>query len=142
VLDIDAPDALKQFQGISLHPNSTETRDYIVSEYLAPQPSMEALEKRVGNLPDDVRKYDRSLRAILTEEYKYIRGSDGSDELYDIRSDPGETNDIADTHREIVNELDTQLDEWLDSFEHADHTGSVEMNEDTKARLEDLGYLQ
>jgi len=103
---------------------------------------MAALEKRVGKLPEDVRLYDRSLRAIRTDRYKYVRGSDGAQELYDVRSDPTETNDIADTERDIVDELDEQLDAWLDSFEHAESAGEVAMDDDTKSRLEDLGYLQ
>jgi len=142
VLDIEAPDAREQFQGVSFHPDAESKREYAVAEYLAPQPSMAALEKRVGKLPEDVRLYDRSLRAIRTDRYKYVRGSDGAQELYDVRSDPTETNDIADTERDIVDELDEQLDAWLDSFEHAESAGEVAMDDDTKSRLEDLGYLQ
>jgi len=142
VLDIDAPEAREQFQGISFHPDVDETREYAVAEYMAPQPSMDALEKRVGDLPDHVHAYNRSLRAIRTDQYKYICGSDGSQELYDIQSDPDETSNIVDTHNDVVTELDTTLDEWLDSFERADSSGDVEMREDTKQRLEDLGYLQ
>ncbi|MFU1780584.1 sulfatase-like hydrolase/transferase [Haloarcula japonica] len=141
-LDIDAPTAREQFQGISFHPDSKKTREYAIAEYMAPQPSMDALEQRVGRLPEHVQKYDRSLRAIRTDQYKCIRGSDGTRELYDILNDPGETNDIADTHEDIVANLDAKLDEWLDSFESANYTGEVSMNDATKARLEDLGYLQ
>jgi len=142
VLDIDAPEARQQFQGLSFHPASEETREFAVAEYMAPQPTMGALEKRVGDLPDHVRRYDRSLKAIRTDRYKYIRGSDGSNELYDLHDDPRETNDITDTHADICTELDAKLDKWLDSFEHADPTSEVSMGDDTKARLEDLGYLQ
>jgi hypothetical protein len=79
---------------------------------------------------------------IRTDRYKYIRGSDGSWEFYDIRHDPGETEDLADTRGDVVADLDTPLEEWLDPFEHADLSGNVEMREATRIRLEDLGYLQ
>jgi arylsulfatase A-like enzyme len=141
-LGINAPKIREQFQGTSFHPNAEGTREYVHAEYLAPQPSMNALKKRVGSLPDHVHKYNRSLRAIRTDQYKFIRGSDGIHELYDVQSDPDETNDIAGTNDDIVDELDTQLDEWLDSFEHADYSDNVSMDEETKTRLEDLGYLQ
>lgn len=143
-LGIEAPKAREQFQGISFYPESGtgQTREFAVAEYMAPQPSMEALEKRVGKLPENVLKYDRSLRAIRTNQYKYIRGSDGSKELYDIQNDPEEMNNIAEEKSGITESLDSKLDQWLDSFEHTDHTGKVSMDEDTKARLEDLGYLQ
>ncbi|WP_336337134.1 sulfatase [Haloarcula brevis] len=142
VLDIDALDARKQFQGISFHPDSEATREHAVAEYLAPQPSMAALEKRVGELPPEVHIYDRTLRTIRTDRYKYIRGSDGSRELYEIQLDSDETNDIADRESKKVVELDEQLDTWLDSFKHAENVSDVSMSASTKSRLEELGYLQ
>jgi arylsulfatase A-like enzyme len=100
------------------------------------------LEQRVGTLSEKVRQYDRSLRAIRTETHAYIRGSDGSTELYDLTADPDETENVAAEHPETVADLDAQLDAWLDSFEHADATGEVSMDAATRDRLEDLGYLQ
>jgi len=86
---IDAPEFREQAQGQSFHPDAdTKPREYAYAEYLAPQPSMEALEKRVGELPESVYEYDRSLRAIRTDRWKLIRGSDGTRWLYDIENDP------------------------------------------------------
>jgi arylsulfatase A-like enzyme len=142
VLDIDVSDAREQFQGISFHPDADGAREYAIAEYMAPQPSMDALEKRLDDLPEHVQKYNRSLRAIRTDQYKYILGSDGLTELYDIVADPREGNDLADTHEDIIGELEDKVGEWFGSFEQTEHTSEVSMNEDTKARLEDLGYLQ
>lgn len=140
---IEAPEFRKQTQGTSFYPDSdTDPREYVVAEYLAPQPSMEALEKRVGELSESVKKYNRSLRTIRTERWKLIRGSDGSKELYNIESDPGETRDLSDDEPTVRRRLENKLDEWIDSFETADVSGDVEMQQDTKDRLEDLGYLQ
>ncbi|AKH97423.1 sulfatase family protein [Halanaeroarchaeum sulfurireducens] len=142
VLDSDAPEAREQFQGIAFHPVANETRDDAIAEYMAPQPSMEALEKRVGDFPESVYEDDRSPRAIRTDRWKLIRGSDGSIELYDTENDPGETTDLSEEREDIRQELGTKLDDWLTSFECADQTGYVVMREETKDRLEDLGYLQ
>lgn len=143
VANIDAPATRTQFQGVSFHPDSdTESQEYAIAEYMGPQPSIDALEKRVGPLPEYIHKYDRSLRAIRTTDYKLIRGSDGSRELYQIAEDPMEEHDLAEEQPEIRNDLDAQLDEWVDSFEHADTSGSVSMSQSTQDRLEDLGYLQ
>lgn len=141
---IDVPlSSIPEFQGSSFHPNSnTQPRERIFAEYLSPQPSMEALEKRVGLVPESVYQYDRSLRAIRTGEYKFIRGSDGSRELYNVTVDPGEKRNIADEKSEITTELDKQLTDWKESFKHADVSGSAEMSTATQNRLEDLGYLQ
>jgi len=103
---------------------------------------MKALEKRVGTLPDSVYEYDRSLRAIRTYEWKLIRGSDGTIELYDIESDPEESENVAGEHEGVVADLEGKLDDWLNSFEHADSSGEVSMRDETAQQLEDLGYLQ
>ncbi len=143
IAGIDAPQLRKQLQGRSFHPDSSSPpREYAIAEYMAPQPSMEALEKRVGSLPSEVQEYDRSLRAIRTTDYKLIRGSDGHEEFYRVDSDPGETTNLAAESPESMRELEAELDSWLESFEHAEIEGSVSMDRDTKDRLEDLGYLQ
>jgi len=130
-------------QGRSFHPDTeTEPRDYVFAEYMAPQPSMDALKKRVGDLPEEVYQYDRSLRAIRSHDWKLIRGSDGSIKLYHVAEDPGELKNLASERPKKVSELEGELDAWLDSFEHADTTGDADMSDSTKDRLEDLGYLQ
>ncbi len=141
-LNIDAPEAREQFQGVSFHPDADQSREYVTAEYMAPQPSMDALKTQIGDLPDHVYEHDRSLRAIRTDEYKYIRGSDGSQELYNIQKDPNEQTNLVDANPDIVEEYDAMLDEWLDSFNRAKSSQDVSMNDDTKSRLEDLGYLQ
>lgn len=143
VAAVEAPAARAEFQGRSLHPDSKEPApEYVISEYLAPLPSMEALEQNVGELPDHVYEYDRSLRAIRTNEYKLIRGSDGSVELYELDTNPAETINISSTNPQEVERLSTHLDEWLDSFQHADTEESVTINGARKEQLEELGYLQ
>lgn len=137
---IDAPEAREQTQGRSLLAQETP-REAVFAEYVSPQPSMEQLEERFGEIPDHVYEYDRSLRAVRTREYKYIRGSDESEELYDVEQDPEERFDIASTEPDITEDLATDLGEWVDSFEHAEREGEVDMTEGTKNRLRDLGYL-
>ena len=140
---IDAPEFRKQMQGRSFHPDAdTEPREYVFAEYMAPQPSMDALEKRVGDLSEDVYEYNRSLRAIRSTEWKYIRGSDGSEELYNVAENPEETENLVNENPEKAAELKSALDDWLQSFDHADADGDVSMRDETKERLEELGYLQ
>lgn len=42
----------------------------------------------------------------------------------------------------IADEREAKLDDWLDSFDHADASGSVSMTQSTQDWLEHLGYLQ
>ncbi len=143
VAGIDAPKAREAFQGRSFHPESSTARyEFVVSEYMAPQPSMDALERHVGDLPEDVYRFDRSLRAIRTEDHKLIRGSDGVTELYDLVTDPGETTDISSERPALVEQLSETLEEWLDAFDTADTEGNVSIDDDRKKQLERLGYIR
>jgi len=65
----------------------------------------------------DLTAYARRLKAVRTEQSKYIWASDGKDELYDIDRDPHELNNLIDTYPEKARELKTLLVEWLNSFE-------------------------
>jgi arylsulfatase A-like enzyme len=49
----------------------------------------------------NVRAFDRSLKAIRGQRYKYIWASDGTHELYDIAADPRELENLADKYPEI-----------------------------------------
>ncbi|EMA41044.1 sulfatase [Halococcus hamelinensis] len=139
--DLDAPAMRESIQGRSFHPDANaDPRTHAIAEYMAPQPSMDALREQVGPLPDGF-PYDRSLRAVRTDDDKLIRGSDGTRERYEVRTDPEESTDLADESSDRVAELETVLDDWLESFEHSEASGSVSMTDATKDRLEDLGYL-
>ena len=65
----------------------------------------------------DVHKYARRLMAIRTEEFKFVWASDGLDELYNIKEDPGELNNLIEVESEKAQELKALLKEWLNSFE-------------------------
>ncbi|WP_331234201.1 sulfatase [Natronorarus salvus] len=141
--DIEAPEFREQIQGRSFYPSSTTpSREYIYAEYMAAQPSMEALEKRLSTVREDAYDYDRSLRTIRSEEWKLIRGSDGTRELYRVERDEGEIDNCADDYPEQVDRLESQLDQWLESFSPGTTNTDAAMDQETKDRLEDLGYLQ
>ncbi|WP_227380769.1 sulfatase [Haladaptatus halobius] len=141
-VNIDAPAMREQFQGRSFHPSSTAIeREYIISEYIAPQPSIKTLEQRFTELPPDLYTFDRSLRAIRTFDYKLIRGSDGSRELYNINVNPAETKNIIQENPEIAEFLEDKLDRWLASFEQKLTQTSPSISSESRERLRDLGYL-
>lgn len=140
--DITSPSFREQTQGISFHPSCEDTREVVISEYLAPQPSMNALRERVEFFDEDALQYDRSIRTIRKGNDKLIRGSDGESTLYDLVDDPDESIDCSTEYPERVSELQDELDSWLESFVHASSDEEVAMSSETEARLEDLGYIQ
>ena len=138
---IDDPAFDEQHRGRSLHPDAANPpRDAIFAEYVAPQPSIDRLEARFGELPDRVYAFDRRLRAVRTEEYKYVEGDDGFRRLHHLPTDPDERHDVAENRPTVVAALQERLDETLSALDRPARTESVAMSEGTKQRLADLGY--
>ncbi len=138
---ISAPALAMQAQGRSFHPASTQpAREAVYAEHIEPQPTVEALEARFGELPERVRTFDRSLRSVRTDRASYIRGSDGSQWLYLANS--GEHHNRVAERPVLAASLDTQLDGWLGTVERSRTSETaVDMTPATERRLADLGYL-
>ena len=65
---------------------------FAIAELAILQPCLNELVK--ANPSVDISIYSRRLKAIRTNEFKYIWTSDGRDELYNIREDLGELNNL------------------------------------------------
>ncbi|MEL7586523.1 MAG: sulfatase [Prolixibacteraceae bacterium] len=48
-----------------------------------------------------ISTYGRNNHAVISENYRYIRYEDGSEELYDLKNDPNEWNNIAHDEKSI-----------------------------------------
>ena len=120
---------------------TSPVRDRAIGEYLTPQPSIDTLEEHVRELSARVRRYDRALRSIRTAEWKLIEGSDGTNELYDLDRDPGETTDVSADHPDVVDRLADQLERERGPLQHRGGR-SASLSDRNRQRLEDLGYLQ
>jgi len=130
----------KQVQGSSLLNGAAEEGRVAFAEYLEPQPPLPVLRKRFPGF--EGKQYDRTLRAVRTQDYKYVWASDGQHELYDLSQDAGEEHNVIGEQADKGRELRTALDGWLASFRHsARDQGNVELDEDMVKRLEELGYL-
>jgi arylsulfatase A-like enzyme len=111
------------------------------SEYLEPQPPLPVLRQRYPGF--EGKEFDRALRTAQTNDLKYVWGSDGRDELYDLSADPHEAKNLIDERPEEARKLYSALETWLASFQHsAQDQDTVELDESTIKKLEQLGYLQ
>lgn len=64
------------------------------------------------------------------------------DELYAVRDDPQEKNDLSARHPEVVAELRARLEAWLAATRGRARTGAVELTPERRRMLEELGYLE
>lgn len=85
---------------------------------------------------------------LRSDHYKYVRerAKDGQltkEELYDLRVDPGETNNILSSHTEIANRLSEELDARLAAAASTHAGGQAEqahLSDEFTERLRALGY--
>lgn len=83
-----------------------------VDLFAAPADRNLYLQWHRGNTPERYRNY-----AVVTAQYKLHRPApDKPDELYDLAVDPGEGNDVAAQHPDVVAELRAAYDAWFDDM--------------------------
>ncbi len=114
---------------------------YAFAEWLAwGEEQLCTLQRR--NPSYDFAPLDRHLVAVRTVRWKLIRGSDGNEMLFGLRSDPRESRNIATHEPAVLRELGAALEEWL-AVVRAERrpeqrTGASPVIE---ARLRELGYV-
>jgi len=80
------------------------------------------------------------LKTLRGERFKLIASPEP--ELFDLQADPGERVNVADQMNTAFADLSRQLTEWDARYsEGAEHSASLELDEETRARLAALGYL-
>lgn len=88
--------------------------------------------------------YDSRLgaqRSIRTEEWKFTRNSwDGSEELYNLKSDPLEKRNLAEKKPEVLGQMRKLFNEWEKNIKQVEVL-RPELSKETLEQLESLGYL-
>ena len=119
-------------QGVDLR---TESREYAIS-----QSGESDLEPLLERNPDfDRSKFCTEEYSVIQDgEYKYVQRPDDP-RLYRL---PDEETDRYDDEDERATEMDTYLTEWLETEGQPLGSGDeVQMDEEMRSRLADLGYL-
>ncbi|WP_255198775.1 sulfatase [Halorarius litoreus] len=126
--------------------------EYAFVEYHRPVVELKQLETKAQSagieLDKDSRYYSR-MRAARRVDGKYIRNERIADEAYRIDRDPGETENLVGGDDPVIEEVEATLREfesrvgetWDDDYDPDDDVLG-DMDETTKDRLEDLGYIE
>jgi arylsulfatase A-like enzyme len=120
-------------------------------EYHQPVVELRQLEGKASGagigLDEQSRFYSRMGAARTTEE-KYVHCTRIPDEAYHVGRDPGETADLVGTDEEpealkraLFEFVDAVDATWPDEADGADGDVLDEMDDETKDRLQDLGYI-
>jgi len=123
--------------------------DYGFVEYAQPVIELHHLEETASEagivLPEDHRAY-ATYRAARGERGKYIRADRVPDEGFRLNEDPGETSPVDPGADEIVAGARDALDAFEDAtgtdLDGGDGDGLDGVDEETKDRLRELGYVE
>jgi len=119
-------------QGVDLR---EERREYAISQ--SPQDSLDPL---LEHNPDfDASQFPAEPYSVIQDgEFKYV-GLSEEPRLYRL---PDESENVADDHPEIAEELGAELADWLETEgQRAGRGDAIETDEEIQSRLADLGYL-
>jgi arylsulfatase A-like enzyme len=129
------------FEGAGPDPNDS---GYAFAEWRSWNPNeLDRMSKR--NPSYNFQPLARDLVCVRDERYKLLRGSDGTEFLYDCVEDPAELTDIAAAEPAVADRLSRRLDEavasWapMGSVDQAEFTESERL--EIEQRLEALGYI-
>ncbi len=97
----------------------------------------------VENFGIVMAKDARKQRGIRSSGWKYIRMADGSgSELYDLQQDPGESDNIRDTHGELAAGFDQMVESGFGSADQQRIPAAEDVSPETIQKLDALGYRQ
>ena len=121
----------------------------IFSEYYYPAQVLSCFGREEFRESPMLRPYMRRIRSLTRGDLKFIWGSDGKHELYDLARDPDELTNLVDSqpHAAARREMEEELTAWYRDLrpnegaaEHEDDTD--QLDEETKEALRSLGYLE
>ena len=80
------------------------------------------------------------LQGILVDDWKLVTNGKRS-QLYHLERDPGELENIAHLHPELVAAFTQQIRDWSDAVANR-HSDEAELSEDDVEALKSLGYIE
>jgi arylsulfatase A-like enzyme len=137
-------------QGRSLLGEIPRDRE-VLCEYYYPRQAINGYRSLTDRRSPRLAPYRRRIKSLTSGDMKLIHGSDGRDELYDLRRDPGELTNIIDSPEEAatVRGLEARLSELVERWGSQRSAGEPEagapdakLDEATKEALRSLGYLE
>jgi len=142
LLSINNIDVWRQNQGISLIKiiEDKEKRFFALSEHQKPLLSFERMLRIDPNY--DFRIWNRWIKALIIDKYKYIWSSDGRDELYNLEKDPLEQRNLIDNMPEKYKDMRDRLSYVLDLLELRDLGDLLQGLEDNVRMIEKYGYIR
>ena len=129
----------KSMSGLNLQKiaGSEEEHPHVIS--LQSLPNLTVYERDYPEF--DPSTFNRRIRSVRTLDFKYIAYSDGSEELFNLKKDHAETENLIEKEPEKAGLFRNILDEWSKRYVSRSQEDGPEMDEKMKKSLEQLGYI-
>ena len=116
-----------------------EYAEIMIAEHDKPLDALGKAEK----LGIDASPINKDQRAILFRGHKYIQTSRGEEELYDLKADPNESNNLVSEKKEIAAALKSRLEETFKTDrDKAANRKKIQMDKEAESKLRSLGYIK
>lgn len=146
IVGLDSPDL--GFQGHDLLNQYPDPDRVIFCEYYRPVQAIRAMRGVITKTnAENLRQYDRRMRAVIRNNIKLIWGSDDRHELYDLNHDPNELHNLFDQpeyaaiQEDLLTALMAATVEYVRASSHGEGEVGVVLHEKTRDALRSLGYL-
>lgn len=142
VLDVvGVPEAYADGPGRSLADSGQGGHAHVFAENDRPVNGIAIMESRFPAF--DTKPLDRRVRTLRTDTHKLIRYSDGEVVLYDLRADPGETQDVS-AEQPVVRDALLERLAALDAGRRVEAEATPQEGRDPAAleQLRSLGYIE
>jgi arylsulfatase A-like enzyme len=145
LLDRPLPEPYMESRRDGLFSSDSENLNpYAFAEWRSWNPKeLDRMSKR--NPSYNFRPLARDLVSVRDERYKLVRGSDGTELLFDCASDPNEMTDVSVELPEVASRLRIRLDEAVASWVPMDTEEQPEFTEEERLEIEQrlaaLGYI-
>ncbi len=121
ILGVKDKEFWRTLQGYSMLPalDDEPRREFAFTEYMKPLQQFFLIWQRHPDF--DIGVYNYMLKALRTLEYKYIWYSNGRSELFDLKNDPAEKNNLAEETPGKATEMREKMEKFLMSIEKVDY---------------------
>ena len=116
----------------------------VLAEYYYPAQFLSYFPEEAREGPA-MAPFRRRIRSLRIGPHKFVWGSDGRHELYDVEVDPGETRDLVASAPEVAERMQVALEALVEEYRsEAEPPAPPDgvLDPETEATLRELGYLR
>ena len=131
-----------KLQGSILLQDQPSNPRFVFAEYNNSR-AVDNIRRRFGkDLAPNPLYQPKILKAVRSNDWKFIWGTDGSRELYEISNDPFESKNVFQSRPDEAARMEAALKNWISSFTPSRYYQQEDISKEALRELRSLGYVQ